>query len=803
MSSPKIYSATNPPPLTFGVEIEFVLYARDESGLANRLAVHSALLAANLAVHPHDPNQQGNDGDYTKWEVQAELVPLETDEARQGPGMNGGWFQCGTEIVSRVFRYSDRGWRREVDAAIRAIKSVEGPGRRVLVGEGCGFHVHVGIEGGVGFGVLKRLMQVHLGFERAVDELMSAERVESFYCAGNSAVFARANPPMWDEVFESSESESLRGSSSGDSESSGDEVVGRLAGRGEIVEIEEVDEDTVFVDCSVGQGSPMQVEPSAGTDALSWIRYVRDHMHSFHDAETDDLHKHAWTNKMRSLNLRGFSSENGSSRSLAGTIEFRQHRGTCDAEEISAWVDVVCSITRFAATTSQEFLDVFFEMHVFNPFFTGLDFLKLISAPPAAIAYYEKKLTREAIQEDYHRAVDANYPADLKNIVQAIEAKRLWFRDPLNVRSMILQRMDSGKMGTFPKGFRKALQKRYMRELTHFNPLGPFSALKGELTNSSIRNDDVIPNNEYAMRIWFKYRLHTAKEISIPADAEFVYGPAPPNGQKRQLRARLQEHWGHKVLSLEQWGYLTGQGTHQPEFLESEAAIPGGDPLRFKGEKVAISLGDLHLTNRIDPEELEFASSTSATIMSNTTTATTLLLALLTLSAHASPQQSLSPFVPGLNLLEHFPQHALLSAIDANANATTTPPPTPTGPNLHKRTGTTCPTSYSACSALGAPGLCCKRNTNCAVDQAGHVACCPKNAACTGTIGGASVTASASYGESTSTYLGGGTTTTDTDGASTTQPFIVVASTVVATPNAAGGRAMGGVPFEGLFGRLW
>ncbi|KER00298.1 hypothetical protein AUEXF2481DRAFT_24639 [Aureobasidium subglaciale EXF-2481] len=47
---------------------------------------------------------------------------------------------------------------------------------------------------------------------------------------------------------------------------------------------------------------------------------------------------------------------------------------------------------------------------------------------------------------------------------------------------------------------------------------------------------------------------------------------------------------------------------------------------------------------------------------------------------------------------------------------------------------TSCPTGYKNCANLGAPGLCCANSAVCAPDQAGHVACCPSGAACTGAI---------------------------------------------------------------------
>lgn len=53
---------------------------------------------------------------------------------------------------------------------------------------------------------------------------------------------------------------------------------------------------------------------------------------------------------------------------------------------------------------------------------------------------------------------------------------------------------------------------------------------------------------------------------------------------------------------------------------------------------------------------------------------------------------------------------------------------------LLKRQIVGCATGYAGCGNLNAPGLCCRTNQVCSADAAGHVACCPLNAACTGTI---------------------------------------------------------------------
>ncbi|KAH0349949.1 hypothetical protein KCU81_g2593, partial [Aureobasidium melanogenum] len=129
---------------------------------------------------------------------------------------------------------------------------------------------------------------------------------------------------------------------------------------------------------------------------------------------------------------------------------------------------------------------------------------------------------------------------------------------------------------------------------------------------------------------------------------------------------------------------------------------------------------------------------------------------------------------------------------------------------------TSCPTGYKNCANLGAPGLCCANSAICAPDQAGHVACCPSGAVCTGAISsiitagviasGGSVasttaaasqplTASASSSQTTSgggLILASGLSTTGTSSATTTVAsnsaaatsgggFIIVGTSTAAT----------------------
>lgn len=62
----------------------------------------------------------------------------------------------------------------------------------------------------------------------------------------------------------------------------------------------------------------------------------------------------------------------------------------------------------------------------------------------------------------------------------------------------------------------------------------------------------------------------------------------------------------------------------------------------------------------------------------------------------------------------------------------------PLHPPLMPRAGN-CASSGNSCSSLGAPSLCCPSQSVCSLDPLNNVACCPQNAACTGTISPVSI----------------------------------------------------------------
>jgi len=144
--------------------------------------------------------------------------------------------------------------------------------------------------------------------------------------------------------------------------------------------------------------------------------------------------------------------------------------------------------------------------------------------------------------------------------------------------------------------------------------------------------------------------------------------------------------------------------------------------------------------------------------------------------------------------------HPFLHAIPIQIAPTSAPHPL----LARQEASTACPTSFTACSALGAPNLCCASGAAvCSADYAGNVACCPSGAACSGTIGGIITSGTVNVDGSVVNGGGGGVTastsadtglviasSTTTTTSASAGGFVLVGSSTVATVGSSGGKGV-------------
>jgi len=176
------------------------------------------------------------------------------------------------------------------------------------------------------------------------------------------------------------------------------------------------------------------------------------------------------------------------------------------------------------------------------------------------------------------------------------------------------------------------------------------------------------------------------------------------------------------------------------------------------------------------------------------------LIALCATTVTALQLPNLQPFLSAIPIAisDYFPP-----AVDQAAAAQSveqSPPSQKSQHQLHelfrRQDSDTCPSGYNNCENIGAPGLCCSPSARCSADAAGHVACCPRGAACTGTIGaimtgsstssGSGVASATSSGAVSSGLLVPASTTQSAtaSGLSTQGGFVLDGTETVATPGA-------------------
>lgn len=90
-----------------------------------------------------------------------------------------------------------------------------------------------------------------------------------------------------------------------------------------------------------------------------------------------------------------------------------------------------------------------------------------------------------------------------------------------------------------------------------------------------------------------------------------------------------------------------------------------------------------------------------------------------------------------------------------------------------------------SCATMGDTASCCGPESRCAVDMAGHVACCPENAECTGTIAAGAVIASATQIGSSRTNSAATATITGSGGSIVPNGFFPFPYLPTTYPNAA------------------
>ena len=131
------------------------------------------------------------------------------------------------------------------------------------------------------------------------------------------------------------------------------------------------------------------------------------------------------------------------------TIEFRQLRGTIDAEEATAWIDTAVGLVRYSEQANDDLVRSLRHHQFGNRAFTILDLLSTLLVPQSAQIYYHAQISAGTAERRFQSRtqLDSVQNNILRNLILHVEGAEFHDRNPEAVISHIRQRQQQGKYG--------------------------------------------------------------------------------------------------------------------------------------------------------------------------------------------------------------------------------------------------------------------------------------------------------------------------------------------------------------------
>lgn len=370
----------DPRTLTFGVELEFIaLFPKGlfqehfgveasethpaQLTIANLLSQAGVPVTGNECLEDDISINSGEEESYTRWQVETEGNLWLADAEWQASGLDKATFNerfqadC-LELVSRKFS-CDEDWTDEIKTVLQALDHLRNFGVKFVTNKTTGFHVHVGTsENYMDLRTLKGVFQVSTCFEHLFDQLYTTLRIDamefdgqhdnfpvSYFHVQNSGLHMNCNVYEWCAAIE------------------------KCKDAAELCHIFETEIVT--------------------TDYLG------------HPATTMTNGHHSTLNLDNCLKSYG---EDDMERDPTFTIEFRQHEGTLDFEEIGRHIELCIMLVHFCSRR-EDYQLLQLCANAGNPNFGVLDLLKAIGVREATIDNYREQLSPEGQMERFAEKV--------------------------------------------------------------------------------------------------------------------------------------------------------------------------------------------------------------------------------------------------------------------------------------------------------------------------------------------------------------------------------------------------------------
>ncbi|KAK8201590.1 hypothetical protein M8818_005844 [Zalaria obscura] len=502
-------------PTTFGIELECLLIYtnQDPLNLIRRALAQPFKSTCEseecLDLQPwYLPVEQAHalkrdESEYDRWTVCVDQsLHLTTKEKALLPS---GYRIAKVEIRSRVLNFDIKtprpgsgitacDWRFEVSQALgrlhRKFNDPAQPDLRLFANTTCGLHVHVGNgDEGFEFPAPRKLMGLYTAFERQIDSVMHTTRIGDFdvsrptflvggshYCYPPSYILAknayRWNAKKQDQKRLTCTPDLTPGSSSHaalprpptpylrpatpslldddgkmDEDSDGDERIDLLS----LMETMDRRRGHQRFPVRDIESNPTLAAAVGKNDVFSRIALINA------ATQLDDLitlnqvvgGHHSCLN-LDNLNF-GFDKN---------TIEFRQHAGTLDLDEVSAWIDFTVKATQWCERVDEREYDRAIEAACQDASITFLDLCSMLGVGDATIAHYARLQQPGHAHDVYQRNVQRQGCGPLTPLVEEVERKRRGVAEKTNVEEHVARKFARGAYGLYDKSYVEAMLGR-------------------------------------------------------------------------------------------------------------------------------------------------------------------------------------------------------------------------------------------------------------------------------------------------------------------------------------------------------
>ncbi|KAI4745952.1 hypothetical protein E4T50_03677 [Aureobasidium sp. EXF-12298] len=487
--------------LTFGAELEFVAIVPKKIIMQYSSAQQylcSYLMNTRVKVPCHQPgcrekehmfylpmNGDEDSEQYDRWVLTTDTT-VNSDRGNITSELAG--YECeGLELISRVQKFEgtsrcptgqiypctqkplEWSWRVEFKAFLDLLhEAFTGAGFSAFVNETTGFHVHLGHgDKGLPFEVAQGLLGTMTAFERSFDQLLTADRI--------SGPVTMRLPGLWSlKQFNPLPGINVEGF--------------HALYKPGVVQEEDFHNQwcpaisNVMFQCIHSQiyhtatqtdprraltTSPTVAAATAGSVALSaeTAKSVEQYLSSFNvpgwlniikgNTSIQQLKNMFYTDKYTALSLRGLGENNNSG---PPTAEVRTHAGSLDFAEISAWLDLLTSLSHWVESTPQEKVFSYLEESWRDVDYNICRLARDVGASDSTVQHYGVVLGDGYAQWrcDNYTSPSLTFTDKLENLNRITEEKRRKDFSRESVDEKIRWKLESGRYGQLPTSFLKA-----------------------------------------------------------------------------------------------------------------------------------------------------------------------------------------------------------------------------------------------------------------------------------------------------------------------------------------------------------